>query len=232
MPAPNSVHNTHANSEHGDDYVEDLDLITRISKLDVSDPLHLHPNDSSSLTVVSIKLKELRIIREVLPDVRSAYATISSEESYRVASNSVSDVLKSLGVLLILERRNLVVKITKNKGVSNNDSVGTSSSSGFSDEQMATLLSLIKNNNIGKIVQANMASYPNGTEAFISKIGNLKLSNGLTLYDVMVILEYCVTLISVHKMAKKNKIFAIVDESKRYFVNQDLNLRNVMGTGD
>ncbi|GKD91596.1 hypothetical protein Tco_1367103 [Tanacetum coccineum] len=28
--------------------------------------------------------------REVLPDVRSAYATISSEESHRVASSSVS----------------------------------------------------------------------------------------------------------------------------------------------
>ncbi|GKC94066.1 ribonuclease H-like domain-containing protein [Tanacetum coccineum] len=30
---------------------------TLISKLDVSDPLHLHPNDSTALTVVSIKLK-------------------------------------------------------------------------------------------------------------------------------------------------------------------------------
>nr|GFD08493.1 ribonuclease H-like domain-containing protein [Tanacetum cinerariifolium] len=40
-----------------DDYVKDPDPITRISKLDVSDPLHFHPNDSSSLTVVSIKLK-------------------------------------------------------------------------------------------------------------------------------------------------------------------------------
>ncbi|GJY23400.1 ribonuclease H-like domain-containing protein [Tanacetum coccineum] len=57
MSAPNSVHNTPVNSEHGDDYVEDPDPITRISKLDVSDPLHLHPNDSSALTVVSIKLK-------------------------------------------------------------------------------------------------------------------------------------------------------------------------------
>ncbi|GKC29124.1 ribonuclease H-like domain-containing protein [Tanacetum coccineum] len=39
--------------------------------------------------------------------------------------------------------------------------------------------------------------HPNRTEAFISKIGNLKLSNGLTLYDEM-----------------------------------DLNLKNVLGTGD
>ncbi|GKD67853.1 ribonuclease H-like domain-containing protein, partial [Tanacetum coccineum] len=31
--------------------------VTLISKLDVSHTLHLHPNDSSTLTVVSIKLK-------------------------------------------------------------------------------------------------------------------------------------------------------------------------------
>nr|GEU99413.1 ribonuclease H-like domain-containing protein [Tanacetum cinerariifolium] len=74
--------------------------------------------------------------------------------------------------------------------------------------------------------------HPNRTKAFISKIGNLRLSNGLTLYDVMVILEYCVTLIFVHKMAKENKIFVVFDESKFYFVNQDLNLKNVLGTGD
>ncbi|GKF23614.1 ribonuclease H-like domain-containing protein, partial [Tanacetum coccineum] len=51
------VHNTPVNSEHGDDYVEDPNPITRVSKLDVSDPLHIHPNDSSALTEVSIKLK-------------------------------------------------------------------------------------------------------------------------------------------------------------------------------
>ncbi|GJX99108.1 hypothetical protein Tco_0356127, partial [Tanacetum coccineum] len=96
----------------------------------------------------------------------------------------------------------------KKQNVSNNNSVAKSSSSGFSDEQMATLLCLIKDNKIRKNVQANMAGanqhmtytakgldnvvdishlkikvgHPNRTEAFISKIGNLKLSNGLTLY--------------------------------------------------
>ncbi|GJV81233.1 ribonuclease H-like domain-containing protein [Tanacetum coccineum] len=32
-------------------------MVTLISKLDVSNPLHLHPNDSSALTVISVKLK-------------------------------------------------------------------------------------------------------------------------------------------------------------------------------
>ncbi|GKG10519.1 hypothetical protein Tco_0341919, partial [Tanacetum coccineum] len=47
----------------------------------------------------------------------------------------------------------------KGKNVSNND-VGSSSSSGFSDEQLSTLISLIKENLVnGKGVQANMAVF-------------------------------------------------------------------------
>ncbi|GJW80256.1 ABC transporter C family member 8-like protein isoform X1 [Tanacetum coccineum] len=39
------------------EYESDGDNVTLISKLDVSSPLHLHPNDSTTLTVVSVKLK-------------------------------------------------------------------------------------------------------------------------------------------------------------------------------
>ncbi|GJX00809.1 ribonuclease H-like domain-containing protein [Tanacetum coccineum] len=431
MSVHNSEHNSPINSDHDDD-IHDPDPVTIISKLYISDPLHLHPNDTTALTVVSIKLKgtknyqvwscamllslegknkigfidgsckrsntdevlgkqwdrvnvvvlgwilnsiseelflgqifskrakhvweELKetydklnalwkqydamielpkcvcnasegfkkhnpllklmqflmglddsymqiisfiLSREVLPDVRSAYATISSEESHRVAVGSLAgssqrnqgsvfvsnvpnsqnfqrsnqnfsngpsrpnnlninrqgggyglnnnrqgggsgvvlmvilliDILKLLDILLILERKN---------------------------EQMATLISLIKDNKVGKNVQANMAganqhmtytdkeldnvldishlrikvSHPNGTEAYISKIGNLRLSNGLTLYDVMVILEYCITLISVHKLIKENKVIVAFDENICYFLNQDLNLKNVLGIGE
>nr|GEY53085.1 ribonuclease H-like domain-containing protein [Tanacetum cinerariifolium] len=145
----------------------------------------------------------------------------------------------------------------KKQGVFNNNSVGKSSSSGFTDEQMATLISFIKDNKGGKNVQANMiwanqhmtytdkelvnvidisylkikVGHPNGTEAYISKIGNLRLSNGLTLHDVMVIPEYYVTLISVHKLVKENKIIVAFDENRCYFLTQDLNLKNVIGIG-
>ncbi|GJY93475.1 ribonuclease H-like domain-containing protein [Tanacetum coccineum] len=165
MSVHNSEHNSPFNFDHDDDV---HDTVTRISKLDISDPLHLHPNDTTALHVVSIKLKgtenyqvwscamllalegknkigfidgsckryntyevlgkqwdrvnaivlgwilnsiseelflgqifskreELKetydkfyFFREVEPDVRSAYATISSEESHRAASSSVS----------------------------------------------------------------------------------------------------------------------------------------------
>ncbi|GJY06815.1 ribonuclease H-like domain-containing protein [Tanacetum coccineum] len=271
-----SIHN----SENSNDDV--ANSVTMISKLNISDPLHLHPNDTTALTVVSIKLKgtenyqvwscsmilaleeknkigfidgsckrsntdevlgkqrdrintlkqndsymQIRssiLSREVLPDVRSAYATISSEESHRVAISSV--VGSSQG--------NQASAFVQGGGSGlNNNRQGGGFGLVFTDEQMATLISLIKDNKVRKNVQANMADsganqhmtytdkeldnvldishlkikvgHPNGTEAYISKIGNLKLSNGLTPYDVMVIPEYCITLISVHKLVKENK---------------------------
>ncbi|GKC88820.1 ribonuclease H-like domain-containing protein [Tanacetum coccineum] len=48
MSVYNSEQNSPINSNHD---------VTRISKLDISDPVHLHPNDTTALTVVSIKLK-------------------------------------------------------------------------------------------------------------------------------------------------------------------------------
>ncbi|GKE17899.1 ribonuclease H-like domain-containing protein [Tanacetum coccineum] len=326
------------NSENSNDDV--ADSVTLISKLDISDPLHLHPNDTTALTVVSIKLKRIKnyqvwscamllalegknkigfidgscersntdevlgkqwdrvnaivlglilnsiseelflddsymqirssiLSREVLPDMRSAYVTISSEESHRVAVGSVSSNQNfSTGPSRPINLNNnrqgggsglkKFGQSFKKQNVSNNNSVGKSSSSGFTDEQMATLISLIKNNKVGKNMQANMAGanqhmiytdkelgnvldishlkievgHPNGTKAYISKIGNLRLSNGLTLYDVMVIPEYCVTLIFVHKLVKENKVIVAFDENRCYFLNQDLNLKNVLGIGD
>ncbi|GKE17827.1 ribonuclease H-like domain-containing protein [Tanacetum coccineum] len=49
------VYNSAHNYDNGDDYVKDP--FTLISRLDISDPLHLHPNDSIALIVVSIKRK-------------------------------------------------------------------------------------------------------------------------------------------------------------------------------
>nr|GEX23309.1 integrase, catalytic core [Tanacetum cinerariifolium] len=254
-----------------------------------SDPLHLHPNDSSAF-MVSIKLKGIEnykvwscamlldlegknktgfidgsckrsktdeilgrqwdmngssiadyyhklnalwkqydamieLPKEVLPDVRSAYATISSEESYRVASSSVFSSSQrgqvSAFVSNVTNRSNFQrnnqsfnTRPRPNKINNNRQSGGSGlvfENCGFNGRTIDRCFKII--------------GYP-------VDFGKKKLSNGLTLYDVMVIPEYCVTLISVHKMAKENKIFVVFDESKCYFVNQDLNLKNVLGTGD
>ncbi|GJY77606.1 ribonuclease H-like domain-containing protein [Tanacetum coccineum] len=47
----------HGHSDGEYDAVGDDDNVTLISKLDVSHPLHLHPNDYVALTIVFVKLK-------------------------------------------------------------------------------------------------------------------------------------------------------------------------------
>ncbi|GJX04226.1 ribonuclease H-like domain-containing protein [Tanacetum coccineum] len=143
-----------------------------------------------------MQIRSFILCREVLPDVRSAYATISSEKSHRVAAgsiagssqrnqasafnlnsgsrpNNMNNNRQGGGSGLVCENCGFnghtidrCFKIIgypayfgkkksnqsfKGKNISNNNSVGTSSSSGFIDEQMATMISLIKDNKIGKI---------------------------------------------------------------------------------
>ncbi|GJQ94182.1 ribonuclease H-like domain-containing protein [Tanacetum coccineum] len=231
-----SVHN----SDDGDDYVEDP--VTLISKLDMSDSLHLHPNDSTALTVVSIKRKGtdyyqvwscamLLALEEKnktgfidgscrrnrasafvsnVPNKGNFQRGQSSNTAPR--PNNVNNNRQNGGSGLVCEncgfnghtidrcfkiigypadlKKKKNGQNTKGKNILNNNDVGSSSSSGFTDEQTATLISLIKDNKVGKNMQANMTvRHPNGTEAFISKIGNLKLPNGLVLFDVLVIPE-------------------------------------------
>ncbi|GKD05638.1 ribonuclease H-like domain-containing protein, partial [Tanacetum coccineum] len=211
-----------------------------------------------------MQIRSSILSREVLPDVRSTYATISSEESHRVAAGSIaSSSQRSQASAFVsnvpYNQNNQRNNQTNNNGASRpNNWNNNSSSSGFTDEQMATLISLIKDNKVGKNMQAKMSGankhmtytdkeldnvldichlkikvgHPNRTEAYIPKIENLRLSNGLTLYDVMVLPEYCVTLIFVHKLVKENKVIVAFDENRCYFLNQDLNLKNVLGIGE
>ncbi|GJR10793.1 ribonuclease H-like domain-containing protein [Tanacetum coccineum] len=153
-----------------------------------------------------MQIRSSILSKEVLPDVRSAYATISSEESHKVTSGSI------------------VGSSQRNHAYAFVNMVGTNQHMTYTDKEL---------DNVFDISHLKIkVGHPNGAEAFISKIGNLKFSNGLILYDVLVIPEYCVTFISVHKLAKENKIIVAFDENRCYFLNQDLNMRNVLGTGN
>ncbi|GJW52312.1 hypothetical protein Tco_0093663 [Tanacetum coccineum] len=96
--------------------------------------------------------------REVLPDVRSAYATISSEESHRVASGSNYGSSQrnhaSTFVSNVPNRGNFQRGRSSNiEPIPNNlNNNRKSGGSGLIYEQMATLISLIKDNKVGKNV--------------------------------------------------------------------------------
>nr|GEY65811.1 adenine nucleotide alpha hydrolases-like superfamily protein [Tanacetum cinerariifolium] len=65
-------------------------------------------------------------------------------------------------------------------------------------------------------------SHSNGTLAKIFAIGSIRLTSGVVLFDVLVVHEYSVSLLSVNKMIKDSKFFVGFDEHKCYI--QDLNL--------
>ncbi|GJV69522.1 putative RNA-directed DNA polymerase [Tanacetum coccineum] len=71
--------------------------------------------------------------------------------------------------------------------------------------------------------------HPNGTVATISHIGDLRLSNNVSLHDVLVVPDYYVSLISVNKLIKDSKLFVGFDEDKCYI--QDLDKGITLGTG-
>nr|GEW89229.1 ribonuclease H-like domain-containing protein [Tanacetum cinerariifolium] len=255
-----------------DEYKPDAD-VTLISKLDVSNPLHLHPNDSVALTVVYVKLKGIENyqvrscvmllalegknknnfidgyckrsnsdeVLEPLPDVRNAHDIISSKESHIVVSStssgnshrSQSFVFNSnVGNRSNAQRSQTSSSFATPANVTKSSNSGNCSTSSFSNDQISKLIGLIKENIVrsnGKAVQVNMAwqfgikvSHPNGTEASITIVGNMILNENLTLYDVLVVPEYYVSLMSVHKVARDNKLNIAFDESKCYVLPQDL----------
>nr|GEU82646.1 ribonuclease H-like domain-containing protein [Tanacetum cinerariifolium] len=146
--------------------------VTLISKLDVSNPLHLHPNDFAALTVIYVKLK--------------------GTENYQVWSYAM---------LLALEGKNKTGFIDGSCKRSNNDEFKWKSqlhsalgASGLIINSRANqhltyigidLVNVIAISNLGITVL-----HPNGTEACISKVGNMVLNENLTLYDVFVVPEY------------------------------------------
>ncbi|GJV85459.1 ribonuclease H-like domain-containing protein [Tanacetum coccineum] len=124
--------------------------------------------------------------------------------------------------------------------VSSSNEKGVSLS--FTNEQMMKLMSLINEAPFGT-VQANMAAnqhmtvsssnmfgiiditdYPNGTLAKIKYAGNLKLSDKIILFDVLVVPEYCISLLSMNKLIKDSRIIKTVrSDNGTEFVNNKMN---------
>ena len=72
--------------------------------------------------------------------------------------------------------------------------------------------------------------HPNGSFANISKIGNLKISDTITLHDVLFVPEFDVNLMSVHKLTRDNRFQVVFDENQVVF--QDSQSNKIVGTGN
>ncbi|GJY74211.1 hypothetical protein Tco_0478642, partial [Tanacetum coccineum] len=148
--------------------------------------------------------KEFPFDKRSLPEVKEAYNVISKEESHR-------GILETSGV--VKSKQNATSFADK---TFNNNRI-----------QMQTLLNMINDKPSGSI-HANMAGHPNGTLAIISHVGNLKLSNNVIIYDVLVVPGYFVSLLSVNKLIRDSKMFVGFVENKCYI--QDLEKEKIART--
>ncbi|GJR55062.1 ribonuclease H-like domain-containing protein, partial [Tanacetum coccineum] len=277
MYVHNSLHNSSINSDH-DDNVQDPDPLTRISKLDISNPLHLHLNDTTALTVVSKKLKGtenyqvwscvMLLAFEGKNKIGFIDGTYKRSNTYdilgtqwdRVNAIVLGWILNSinedifLGHILSKSAKHVweELKETYDKYdalIELPKCVCNASESfkkhnqllrlmqflmGLDDSYMQIRTSILSREVLPDVrsAYATISSEESHRVAADSIIINLILSNGLTLYNVMVIPEYCVTLISVHKLVKENKVIVAFDENRCYFLKQDLNPKNVLRIGD
>ncbi|GKF09902.1 hypothetical protein Tco_0044126, partial [Tanacetum coccineum] len=71
--------------------------------------------------------------------------------------------------------------------------------------------------------------HPNGTLAKMTHVGSLRLNNDVILLNFLVVPEYTVSLLSVHKLIEDSKLSVGFDETKYYI--QDLSKGKVLETG-
>ncbi|GJU18210.1 ribonuclease H-like domain-containing protein [Tanacetum coccineum] len=84
--------------------------------------------------------------------------------------------------------------------------------------------------NVVDITSLNITiGHPNGTLVTISHVGNLRLTNNIVLYDVLVVPGYRVSLMSVNKLIRDSKMFVGFDENKCYI--QNLKKEKILETG-
>ncbi|GKE98929.1 hypothetical protein Tco_0022280, partial [Tanacetum coccineum] len=144
------------------------------------------------------------LAREPIPDVKEAFNIVFREEYHRGLHPS-SGLSKA------------------QKGASTSTG-STTFDNAFTKEQMMKILSLINARNANVSMEGvnqhltvstkNMfnvidisslnltVSQPNGTLAKIIVVGNLRLSANIVLFDVLVVPEYGVSPLSVHKLIK------------------------------
>ncbi|GJZ53625.1 ribonuclease H-like domain-containing protein [Tanacetum coccineum] len=159
--------------------------------------------------------------RDVVPNVRNAYAIISSEESHRVRSQASSSNSRPFNVTRPSSNGNK----RPNGGLP--WFVNTVEPIKHLTYTAKDLGNVIDISNLGITV-----SHFNGTEACITKVRNMILNENLTLYDVLVVSKYCVSLMCVLKVARDSKLTVAFDESKCYVLPHDLRDMKVLEIGN
>ncbi|GKD60951.1 ribonuclease H-like domain-containing protein [Tanacetum coccineum] len=180
-------------------------------------------------------LRTALLTRDPLPDVKDAYATVSREESHRGIPETSEAIDTKMNATSFAAKSYNQNKKGNTNNFNRNNNMGNGPNHlnkgpnpnlvcknyGFTGHTIESIVD-ISNLNI-------TVDHPNGTVATISHVGDLRLSNNVILYDVLVVPGYCVSLLSVNKLIKDSKLFVRFDEDKCYI--QDLDKGINLGTG-
>nr|GEV09588.1 ribonuclease H-like domain-containing protein [Tanacetum cinerariifolium] len=171
------------------------------------------------------------LAREPIPDVKEDFNIVFKEESHkglhlssglskahRDASTSTGSTTfdnaftkeQTMKIMSLINE-----KLTRNANAS---MVGANQHLTVSTKNMFNVIDISSLNVI--------VGQPNGTLAKIIIVGNLRLSANIVFFDVLIVPEYCVSLLYVHKLIKDSKLFVGFDEHVCYI--QDLNLIKIV----
>ncbi|GJU77049.1 hypothetical protein Tco_1274119 [Tanacetum coccineum] len=171
-------------------------------------PLFLHPNDTSGNPIISFKL--------------------TGTENYNMWNYAMIllDILLDINPSMALINEQML----KLMSLLNEKPIPTANANMAGANQHMTvsanfLINVVDVSNLRLTV-----GHPNGTQALIIKIGDLKINDHITLYNVLVVPEYKVSLLSVHKLARDNNLFVGFDDHKYYI--QDFKENKIVGIGN
>ncbi|XP_071714361.1 uncharacterized protein [Rutidosis leptorrhynchoides] len=146
-----------------------------------------------------------------LPIVKNAFSILSREESHRHVNDK-----KSSDSFVFFSNMGREKGFTSGGTNFNNGNV--KSVSNQASESVGTSAVALTNDH-----------HPNGTKAKVIKIGDMKIFDCLVLYDVLVVPEYTVSLLSVYCMLRDSKLFVSFNESTCYI--HDLKCVRTLVTG-
>nr|GEZ85079.1 ribonuclease H-like domain-containing protein [Tanacetum cinerariifolium] len=189
-----------------------------------NDPKETYDNQFDAMFLMglddnSMATRSNILTTEPLPLVKAAFAIVSGEESHRNITSIIGNAASKSPVSLSNEQLTRLMNLLNDNGVS-------SANANMSDKNSLNFKVTFFNGSVkfninfqryfnGKVdfVVGLTVGHLNETRALITKIGDLKLNDNITLYDVLVVPRYTVSLLSVHKLSRDNKMFTGFNEN-------------------
>nr|GEU84246.1 hypothetical protein [Tanacetum cinerariifolium] len=200
------------------------------NNIDQYDPLFLYSNDTNGVPIIGFKLEDmlkehnqLLKLMQFIMGLDEVYAPIRSIILTTYHIPDVKGAFATLCFELVGHPPNFKKNNNSgfNKGASSSNSVSgskdQSTSNSFTDEQFKKLMALISEKSGSNSMPANIAvvevsklnitvGHPNGTKVVVTHMGSLRLIDQIVIHDVLVVPGYEVSLLSVHKLSKDNKL--------------------------